>query len=128
MAENPVHVLLTENEGRKAWFTSAGGAHDQFEELAVDDQARIRQRFRLVCTAAQPLPKEKFRDLGEGIYEVKLGKPALRVLCFSEGGPSDREYFITHVIKKPKKRRLNSWIKRAKEVRTQHNETRAKEK
>jgi phage-related protein len=68
----------------------------------VDDknQKQIVSLFNLITSEGLPRNKQKFRDLGDDIFELKT-RSGLRALCFTGGPGLRRSLILTHAFDKP---------------------------
>ena len=64
------------------------------------NQNQIVSLFNLITKTGPPHNKEKYRNLGNGIYELKT-RGGLRVLSFTGGANLRKSLILTHAIKKP---------------------------
>jgi hypothetical protein len=68
-----------------------------------------------MCEVGHLRNPEQIRSLGGPIWEFKIGS-GWRIGAFQDGNV----WYLTHVFKKPGKKKLRKEIKRAKEIRDGH--------
>ena len=103
------------------WLARNAPSHQQWASLGKRARARLISRFRLISAADRPLAKEKVRPVKgvDGVIEIKTKRPALRALAFRDGNV----WFVTHIIPKPKPRRLVQEAQRCLAVRKAHHKS-----
>lgn len=83
-------------------------------------QPAVRAKFysRIVVLADQgDLPNEQmFKRLDAQLWEIKIGSPALRLMCFRHGG----DWVLTHGCKKLSKKEFQVEMDRAGRIRREH--------
>lgn len=91
-------------------------AIDDWNRLDERVRTKFEVRFQALCeNRSLPVPYQ-MRPLNEGIWEFKIKRPAWRITAFQEG----RTWLLTHIFKKPGKRRLRDEITKAKRAREEH--------
>ena len=92
-------------------------SHKQWESLSDREKAGLQSRFTLI-SMRELLAKDKLRPIrgSDGILEIKRKKPPLRCLAFKNDG----DWFITHIIIKPKKNRVLAEARKAEMARERH--------
>lgn len=75
-------------------------AQEYIESLEIKYQKQIINLFHQVTTAGLPKSEEKFRPIGDKIYEFKT-RSGVRILCFFAGRNLRRALILTHGFQKP---------------------------
>jgi phage-related protein len=94
--------------------------------LQTDDRNRVLALLDRILKKGPPRNKQKFRALGDGIWELKLPRATIRILCFFgdvEPGKIGKSLILTHGIKKPKEKVLKREKQKALEWLKQFLET-----
>lgn len=120
MANPTDHEIPRRGRVLTVWYAErANGKRPAEAYLASLQKAHRAKFFSLIRTLADVGVIEndtKMKDLGEGIWELKVSSPGSRLLCFKR----DDDWFLTHGCPKLKKKEFQDEIKRAKDIRAEH--------
>ena len=79
---------------------------DEHEKIVFMLAAPHRSKaFKRILDVGPPRNQEKFKSIGDGIYELKT-RGGVRILAFFGGELLERSIVLTHGFKKPQKRVL----------------------
>ena len=84
-------------------------------------KSQIVALFQRILTNGLPHDEKKFRDLEEGIYELKT-RSGIRVLCFFGGKLLAKSLVLTHGFPKSKKKVLMREIAKARALYNKYKE------
>lgn len=79
---------------------------DYIDSLEEKDQKQVTNLFKHITSIGLPRNKEKFRDVNDGIFELKTRR-GVRILSFSGGPGLPRSLILTHGFPKPNKKIFN---------------------
>lgn len=88
---------------------------DYVEELPESDQKQVISLFKLITESGLPRSQQKFRLLGNGIFELKT-RGGVRFFCFQAGALLPNTLIITHGMMKPQSRVLKREAKKARKL------------
>ncbi len=118
---NILHGKLFNRGTVSVWFLADTRGNCQAADylLSLDGAAQDKARALLdrVAPRGTYRNEQKFRNLGDGIWEFKSGQA--RLLCFQMHGG----YVITHAVDKPKSRALLREKRKALRLRDQFRES-----
>ena len=92
---------------------------EYISNLETIDQKQVVALFNLILQKGPPHNKQKFRSIGDAIYELKTRR-GVRILCFYGGPNLPRSLVLTHGFSKPKRRGLASEKKKAVKWRKEY--------
>lgn len=87
--------------------------------LDLKDQKQITALITFIAENGPPTNIEKFKPLGEGIFELKT-RSGIRILSFFGGSSLPRSLILTHGFPKPKPRTLQQEIRKAVKWRKEY--------
>ncbi len=73
--------------------------------LPEKDQKQVFALLKFILEQGIPMNKEKFRHIGDQIYELKT-RGGIRILCFFGSPVLPDALILTHGFRKPKPKRL----------------------
>lgn len=82
-----------------------GQVTEYISTLADNEQKQIVALFKFILEKGPPINKEKFRHLGDQIYELKT-RTGIRILSFYGAPLLHNALILTHGLRKPKKKVL----------------------
>ena len=86
--------------------------------MSCTDQKQILALFSLILEKGPPKNKEKFRHIGDQIYEIKTRR-GVRILCFFPRF-NDRSLILTHGFYKTHNKILKNEKKKTEEWRRKY--------
>jgi hypothetical protein len=93
---------------------------NELYELQKGDYNKMKAVIDLLGDLGFIANREKFNRLDDGIYEMKLRRPAQRLFCFQDG----RNWICTHGDRKPGKAELRGHIDKVRALRQRYLEDR----
>jgi len=95
---------------------------DFVASLDEKDQKQTFALLKLVCETGPPKNKEKFRNIGDRLYELKT-RGGVRILSFFAGPPLRKALILTHGFKKSGRRifarqreKAAAWLKEFSDI------------
>lgn len=85
---------------------------EYIEGLNVKYRTHIINLFQQIVTNGLPKSDERFRPIGDQIYELKT-RSGVRILCFFAGSKLPRSLILTHGFKKPHRKILKRETEKA---------------
>ena len=100
---------------------------EYISSLDEKDQKQVFALLNFVCEKGPPTNEEKFRNLGDKIYELKTRR-GHRILSFFGGSTLRKSLVLTHAFPKPKPAELSVEKKKAVQLHEEYLETADKKK
>ncbi len=99
LASGPVYTLYARVESAVCQVKAS------IASLTEKDQKHIFTLLKFILEQGIPMNKEKFRHIGDQIYELKT-RGGIRILCFLGSPVLPDALILTHGFRKPKPKRL----------------------